>query len=367
MTEEPASPPLDPPPGVVPETQPMPADVAGTHPGGGAVMRLELAWGRLRRRLLKTFRPGYVREMKTKLKGDRTSCPVEVIDDRDLKFHRNVCDCFFDPADDRFAWREGLPFARAGLAELLLLGGFPLLIGIAVLIAAPGWWKLAAAVPLAATAFVAWFFRDPERPVPPGAGVVVSPADGVVAEVTEIERPEFLGEPAVRIGIFLNVFNVHVNRMSLAGRIVALRYTPGKFLNALKPESARENERMELFCCGPHQPHRRFVIRQISGAIARRIVCEVRTGQVLPKGRRLGMIKFGSRTELLLPADGLTIDVRVGQKVRGAATVVGRYRDGAASGPQEQDGHASLTDKLAGPLAPGDAPLTAPVGGDGDG
>lgn len=311
----------------IPEPEPLPANIPSIQPGGGTIQSLELLWGRLRRRLLKTFRPGYVREMKAKLQGDPSTCPVEVIDSRDLKFHHIVCDCGFRPEDDRFAWRSRLPFARAGFAELLIFGGTSGLLTVifAMGVAGSRWW---AVIPGALAAFVIYFFRDPQRKIPEEPGVVVSPADGWVVDIEEIQDPEFIGEPALKIGIFLSVFNVHVNRISLAARVIRMRYEPGKFLNALYPSSAKENERMEVFFVEPTSPHRRFIIRQIAGAIARRIVCEIRPGQVLKIGERFGMIKFGSRTELLLPKKDFEILVQVGSKVHGGATRLGRYRTG---------------------------------------
>ncbi len=113
-----------------------------------------------------------------------------------------------------------------------------------------------------------------------------------------------MGGPAVRIGIFLSIFNVHLNRSPLAARVIALRYSPGEFLNALRPESALRNENMWIALEEDAPPYRRLVVRQISGAIARRIVCDLRPGEVIARGHVFGMIKLGSRTELILPARG---------------------------------------------------------------
>ncbi|MFO0946944.1 MAG: phosphatidylserine decarboxylase family protein [Planctomycetota bacterium] len=308
----------------LPQPEPLPDNIRSIQPGGGTVQALELAWGKWRRAWLKTIRPGYVREMRGKLKGDASTCPVEVVDSRDLKFFKNVSRCRFDSVDDPFAWRDRLPFARAGFAELLLFGG---LFGGVALILASGIWVHAAwsIVPGALFAFVLYFFRDPERAIPSGEGSVVSPADGKIVDISTVSDPDFIGEPAVKIGIFLSVFNVHVNRCSLTGRLIRLRYHPGKFLNALYARSVDENERMDLYFVEPVQPHRRFIIKQIAGAIARRIVCEIAPGDEVPRGARFGMIKFGSRTELLLPAANLEVLVRVGDKVQGGATLLARY------------------------------------------
>ena len=136
-----------------PEPEPLPENIPSIQPGGGAVQAMELAWGKLRRRMLKTLFPGYVRAMKEKLKGDPSGCPVEIVDSRDLKFHHIVCDCWFEPEDDRYRWRSKLPFARAGFAELLLFGGGSLALTVVLAMGAVGspWW---AVIPGALAAFV---------------------------------------------------------------------------------------------------------------------------------------------------------------------------------------------------------------------
>jgi phosphatidylserine decarboxylase len=152
---------------------------------------------------------------------------------------------------------------------------------------------------------------------------MLSPADGKVAEVTRLDHDEFFGGPAVRIGIFLSIFNVHLNRSPAAARVIGLRYFPGKFLNAMKPESARENESMWIGLEAEAPPHRRLVVRQIAGAYARRIVCPLRPGEVIASGEKIGMIKLGSRTELLLPDEpGLKIEVKVGDRVKAGSSVL---------------------------------------------
>jgi phosphatidylserine decarboxylase len=174
--------------------------------------------------------------------------------------------------------------------------------------------------------FVLYFFRDPRRTVPTGPGLVVSPADGTVAEITELAYDEFVGGPAVRIGIFLSIFNVHMNRSPAEARVIRLQYHPGAFLNALDPLSAIRNENLWIGLEEEQPPHRRLIVRQIAGLIARRIVCNLRSGEVVARGHKFGMIKLGSRTELILPIeDHLQVLVRVGQKVHGGATVLARY------------------------------------------
>ncbi len=183
--------------------------------------------------------------------------------------------------------------------------------------------RLWALPPLAVWGFALSFFRDPERYPPPGEGQVVSPADGTVCEVSEGDPPPFVGERAAKVGIFLSVFNVHVNRSPLAGKTVHLEHAPGRYMNALDPASAAANERQDLGM--EVEGGGRVLIRQIAGAIARRIVCEAKTGQALARGERYGMIKFGSRTEFYAPAGRFRPRVRVGDKVKGGETVIGEW------------------------------------------
>jgi phosphatidylserine decarboxylase len=302
--------------------EPLPENLRSVQPGGGVCYRIELAWGAWRRWYLKWLRPGYVRRMAALRHGDPAGAPHEILDPRDLKFCRNVCSAEWDSKDDPFLWRGRIPFARWGLAELQLMG-WPLL----CLTAFFAYYFWIAALPFGVlAALVIWFFRDPPRRIPEGAELMVSPADGKISEITRLERDEFIGGPAVRIGIFLSIFNVHLNRSPAAARVIGLKYFPGKFLNAMKPESARENESMWIGLEEQTPPHRRMVVRQIAGAYARRIVCALRPGDSVGRGDKMGMIKLGSRTELIL-ADkpGLRIEVRVGDRIKAGASVLARY------------------------------------------
>lgn len=303
--------------------EPLPANIKSVQPGGGFCYRIELAWGCLRRCWLKRFRQGYLRRMAKKRQGDAQGCPHEVLDPRDLKFARVLCTAHWDPADDPFRWREKLPFARWGLAELQLTG-YPLLAATVALAFTPFWY--AAFVPGVILALVVYFFRDPPRRIPHEPGLMLAPADGKVVEITSLEHDPFVGGPAVRIGIFLSIFNVHINRSPCAARCICLKYSPGKYLNALNPRSALENEAMFVGLVEADAPHRRLVVRQIAGAIARRIVCAVRPGELLARGEKFGMIKLGSRTELILPDDGtLCVTVAVGEKIKAGRSILARY------------------------------------------
>jgi phosphatidylserine decarboxylase len=168
------------------------------------------------------------------------------------------------------------------------------------------------------------FFRDPERKIPVDQHAIVSPADGKVSDITEIENDELLGGPAIRVGIFLSVFNVHVNRSPCDGKVVAVTYKKGRFVNAMRHgEASGLNESNTIVLAEPKGDRKIMVVKQIVGLIARRIVCTVKTGDAVGRGQRIGMIKFGSRTELTV-AKWLEpkIQVTVGQNVRGAADVI---------------------------------------------
>ncbi len=301
---------------------PLPESIESVQPGGGVCYAIELAWGRWRRWYLRSLRPGYVRRMASLRRGSCDGAPHEILDPRDLKYCRNRCQCDWDPVNDPFAWRERVPFARWGLAELQLMGG-PLL--CLTLFFAWYCWYVAPVFAIL-LGLVVWFFRDPPRQVPTGPGLLVSPADGKVVEITRLEGDDFVGGPAVRIGIFLSILNVHLNRAPEATRVIALRYHPGDFVSALDPESSVRNESMWIGLEEEAPPHRRMVVRQIAGAVARRIVCPLRPGEVLARGQKIGMIKLGSRTELIVP-DGpqLEIAVKPGDRVKAGTTILARY------------------------------------------
>jgi phosphatidylserine decarboxylase len=185
------------------------------------------------------------------------------------------------------------------------------------------WWPLALVI-LPVLIFLFAFFRDPNRPIPSEQHAVVSPADGKVSDVTEVENDPIIHGPAVRIGIFLSVFNVHVNRSPCDGKVVDVRYKHGKFINAMKHgEASSDNESNTIALAEPNGDEPVVVVKQIVGLIARRIICTVKVGQPVKRGDRIGMIKFGSRTELTI-AKSLqpTVKVKVGDTVRGASDVV---------------------------------------------
>jgi phosphatidylserine decarboxylase len=189
------------------------------------------------------------------------------------------------------------------------------LLAVAVVLAwATGSWYWSI-VPVLLALFFLWFFRDPQRSIPRGEGLIVSPADGVVTETARIETQE---GPRQRISIFLNVFDVHVNRSPIAGEITAVRYQTGKFLNAMNQECAERNEQNIVTVRGEGME---IVFKQIAGLIARRIIFNYGEGDRVERGQRVGLIKFGSRTDLILPVEA-DIRVKTGQRVKGGSSII---------------------------------------------
>jgi phosphatidylserine decarboxylase len=292
-------------------------------------MSVELAWGRCRRALLRRFWPSYVSRMLAKRQGACAKHADDVIDARDLKYIRNVCGFWFRPEDDHFQWRSRLGLARYGLAEVVIFSFVFLVVGglLAALATLAYWVFWLPVVPLILVWLeIIYFFRDSERVIPEAADTLVSPADGTVTNVEEVDEPDFAGGRALRIGIFLSIFNVHINRLPRSGRITQVRYFPGAFLDARDPASAVRNE--QLWIDMVEDNGRPLRVKQISGAIARRIVCWLKEGDIVNKGERLGMIKLGSRTDLLVPlGQAREVGVKVGDKVHGGSTVLMRLAD----------------------------------------
>jgi phosphatidylserine decarboxylase len=189
----------------------------------------------------------------------------------------------------------------------------------ACILAVMGWPIAAGVLAVVALAFLA-FFRDPERTAAALPGAVLAPADGRVMGVAEVED-RWVGR-AVRVSIFLSPLDVHVNRAPTAGIVRGVEYVPGRFLAAYRPEASEQNERCTIAL---ESDATRLAVRQISGVLARRIVCRVRPGDKLLAGQRYGLIRFGSRTDLLLPR-GTELRVQVGDRVRGGETVMGELR-----------------------------------------
>ncbi len=196
-----------------------------------------------------------------------------------------------------------LPVARPGLVFIIIA------IVLFLLTLAAGWFCLGHIFFLVAL-FVTWFFRDPERPTPP-AGFGLAPADGRIIKIEDLGDNPHTHGPAKKVSIFMNVFNVHVNRAPVSGRLLSQVYSPGLFFNASLDKASEDNERNALVLETEHGP---VAMVQIAGLIARRIVSWVREGETLERGQRFGMIRFGSRVDLYLPPDS-EVMVTVGQKV----------------------------------------------------
>jgi phosphatidylserine decarboxylase len=208
--------------------------------------------------------------------------------------------------------REGLLFIA--IAAFIAAGAF----GFAITRRSWGLW-LAAFVLLLLALWVAYFFRDPERTGERGPTLVVSPADGKLIMITEVDEPSFMKGRATRLSIFMNVFNVHVNRYPVDGVVRYVHYNKGKFFNAAAEKSSLENEQMSV---GIETGGIRLLVRQIAGLIARRIVTYSKLGETVRQGDRMGIIRFGSRVDVFLPA-GSTVRAKVGDITVAGVTILG--------------------------------------------
>jgi phosphatidylserine decarboxylase len=200
-----------------------------------------------------------------------------------------------------------LKFVLAGVLATLLL----------FLVWAPAGWLAAIA-----TLWIVYFFRDPWRVTPTRPGLLISPADGVVVSIAAVVPPPEIGTgdaEVSKIGIFLNIFDVHVTRAPVGGRVAALRYRKGKFVNASLDKASEDNERMAIRIAPPEGPEIVFV--QVAGLVARRIVCDLREGQQVAAGQRMGMIRFGSRVDVYCPPPYVPMVV-AGQRMVGGETVL---------------------------------------------
>ncbi len=234
-----------------------------------------------------------------------------------------------------------IPITKYGLPQAAV---YPALLAVLMLVYALVFWRvfpqsmhsgaalwLAGVLPeillLAGVVWVLLFFRDPVRTIPDDPTLLLSPADGTVSDIEPVFETAVGDGHAIRIGIFMSIFNVHIQRMPSAVRVVSITYKPGRFLNALRGEQAGKlNESNSLLLERLHPPADRLLVRQIAGAIARRIVCQAAENQTFTAGQPFGMIKFGSRAELYVPArPNLKILVKVGDKVKAGTTPLARY------------------------------------------
>lgn len=184
-------------------------------------------------------------------------------------------------------------------------------------------WLLFAWIGLAIACFVAWFFRDPERVLPEGDTNLISPADGKIIVIDDLDGCEYIEGPCKKISIFMNVFNVHVNRLPFSGKIERVLYHPGKFMNASFDKASIHNERNALVVRAAN--NQQYAVVQIAGLIARRIVNCADVGEELKTGDRYGMIQFGSRLDLYLPPD-FDVNVRMGEKTTAGSTIIGQMK-----------------------------------------
>jgi phosphatidylserine decarboxylase len=206
------------------------------------------------------------------------------------------------------------PIARPGY-RFILMG-----LIIAVLGLWAGWLYFFLGVFL--TAFFLYFFRDPERQVPAAAELLISPADGKVISLERVREERFLKQPAQKLSIFMNLFDVHVNRAPVAGLVQAMAYQPGRYLAANRPEAPKQNEQLAVHLKAANGTD--VVMVQIAGLVARRIVSYVQEGDSVDRGERVGLICFGSRVDLYFPEE-CQVQVRIGQKVKAGSSILGRW------------------------------------------
>jgi len=174
--------------------------------------------------------------------------------------------------------------------------------------------------------FVLAFFRDPKRISPKDENALLAPSDGRITDIETINEDSFICGPALRIGIFMSIFNSHINRLPCNVKVEKIEYKKGKFKDARHPLAGKVNESNDLFLVRTTEPADKLIVRQISGAIARRIVCKAASGNVLTGGQKFGMVKFGSRTELYLPIrEDVKCIAKVGDKVKAGLTTLARY------------------------------------------
>jgi phosphatidylserine decarboxylase len=210
----------------------------------------------------------------------------------------------------------GIPFAKEGIP---FIGAA---VGITLLTAWFGWTIVAVGAAIL-TLFVSWFFRNPSRVIPQGPGLIVAPGDGRVLAIEEEFEPRFIKDRSIRISIFLNVFDVHINRLPCEGIIEDVQYQPGLFLVASRPDATLRNEQNAVMIRTPQGA--KVLCVQVAGLIARRIVCWVSPGDRAVRGERFGLIRFGSRMDTFLPI-GTAVKVAVGDRVKGGETILGELR-----------------------------------------
>lgn len=217
---------------------------------------------------------------------------------------------------------------RDGLVLGAVLGALATALGATAVVSGNGIFVSMSIIMALAAVYSLYFFRDPERVIPAGEACAVAAADGRVVDVSRIPEDAFPGGEALRIAVFMNVFDVHVNRCPLTGNVTDTTHRPGKKLNAMSPRAALENEFGDTGLVTPFGPVR---IRQIAGLVARRVVTRVTTGDMLDRGARIGLIRFGSRVDVFLPVT-FELVVTVGDRVRAGETVIARHQTTISEG-----------------------------------
>lgn len=210
---------------------------------------------------------------------------------------------------DLLVAKEGFPFIASGIMLTLI----SLAVG----------WRCPALILFLITLFIVWFFRNPRRNIPYSHELIVAPADGKIIEVKEEFEKRYLNGKAIKISIFMSIFNVHINRIPFPGKVLSVSYNPGRFIAASRDKASLENEQNAILM--ETKEGKRILFIQIAGLIARRIVCWLNVGNNVERGERFGLIRFGSRVDIFLPPD-VDLKITKGSKVKGGETVIGVMR-----------------------------------------
>jgi phosphatidylserine decarboxylase len=301
------------------------ASVRGVQPGGGWLGALVATWGRWRRAWLRRCRPGHVARWQQLRVRECVDCTHDVIDPRDLLWVQNVCGVRWPAAAMIAPFRDRFGFVRLGRPELLAAA----FVSCVLACLASAWWCPLLAVAVVPIAFALWFFRDPERAAPSDPLAIVAPADGVLDDVRHEAVCPFFAGPAWRLGIYLSLLDVHVQRAPLAARVVRCEHRPGRRVATVRRGVTDANEQLVTWFAAANELP--IVVRQVAGPLARRICNVLRVGDDVTAGQRFGLIKFGSRCELWLPASaGVCIVAGVGQRTRAGESVLARIAAPAA-------------------------------------
>lgn len=290
--------------------------VHDVQPGGGLLVWLRHRFGVVRRALLRRFRRRYVAAMQARFSGVCESCPHDLVDGRDLLWVQNVCGRRLPPEHTIPPFRDRLGLARLGRPELVAAA-----IASVLLLAVAWWWPMCVPLALVPLAFALWFFRDPERAPPADDTLLLAPADGVVDDLREESAGPFFAEPALRIGIYLSLFDVHVQRAPCAAVVTRCEHRPGRRVPTVRVGVTDANE--QLLTWFRRDDGLGLGVRQVAGPLARRVCSVLGAGDEVAAGQRFGLIKFGSRCELWVPlAAGGERWLAIGQRVRAGETAL---------------------------------------------